>query len=78
MSQILAGDELDKSRLQDVMFNPRLVGEVTEDDLLSTTPADLASSDKLSWKYIIKDGIVWEVSSEDEVSSILKSRKRLK
>lgn len=78
VSRILAEDELDKSRLQDVMFNPRLGGEVTEDDLLSTTPADLASSDKLSWKYIIKNGIVWEVSSEDEVSSILKSRKRLK
>jgi len=51
---------------------------VTQDELLSTTPADLAKSDKLSWKYVIKDGVIWEVSSEEEVSLILKSGKRLK
>ena len=78
VSRILDEDGLDKSRLQDVIFNPRLAGEVTENELLSTTPADLANSDKLSWKYIIKDGVVWEVSSTEEVDSILKSRKWLK
>lgn len=50
----------------------------SENELLSTTPADLANSDKLTWKYIIKDGVVWEVSSKDEVNSILKLGKRLK
>lgn len=74
VSRILDEDGLDKSRLQDVIFNPRLAGEVTENELLSTTPADLTNSDKLSWKYIIKDGVVWEVSSKEEVDSILKSR----
>jgi len=77
VSQILEESE-DKNRLKDVSFNPRLVEPVTQDELLSTTPADLAGSDKLSWKYVIKDGTVWEVSSEEEVSSILKSGKRLK
>jgi hypothetical protein len=71
-------ESLDKTRLKDVIFNPRLVEPVTQRDLLSTTPADLAGSDKLSWKYVIKDGAVWEVSSEEEVSSILKSGKKLK
>jgi hypothetical protein len=66
----------DKTKLQDVIFNPRLVMPVIQDDLLATTPADLAKSDKLSWKYIVKDGVVWEISSEEEVSSILKSGKR--
>lgn len=78
VSRILNEDGLDESRLQDVMFNPRLRGEVTENELLSTTPADLANSTKLSWKYIIKDGTVWEVLSEEEVSPILRSEKRLK
>ena len=68
----------DKTRLKDVIFNPRLGELVTQRDMLSTTPADLARSDKLSWKYVVKDGVVWEVSSEEEVSSILKSGKRLK
>jgi len=69
---------LDKTRLQDVILNPRLVEPVTQYELLSTTPADLARSDNLSWKYVVKDGVVWEVSSEEEVSSILKSGKRPK
>jgi hypothetical protein len=68
----------DTTSLDDVIFNPRLVEPVTQRDLLSTTPADLAGSDKLSWKYIIKDGAVWEVSSKEEVSSILKSGKKQK
>jgi hypothetical protein len=71
-------ESLDKTRLQDVIFNPRLVEPITQRDLLSTTPADLAGSDKLSWKYVVKGGVVWEVSSEEEVSTILKSGKRLK
>jgi hypothetical protein len=77
VSQIL-GESQDKNRLKDVIFNPRLVEPVTQRDLLSTTPADLAGSDKLSWKYVVKDGAVWEVSREEEVSSILKSGKMLK
>jgi len=68
----------DKTKLEDVIFNPRLIEPVTQDELLSTTPADLARSDKLAWKYVIKDGTVWEVSSKDEVSSIIKSRNKLK
>jgi len=75
VSQTLEESE-DKTKLQDVIFNPRLVMPVIQDDLLATTPADLAKSDKLSWKYIVKDGVVWEISSEEEVSSILKSGKR--
>ncbi len=71
-------DREDKTRLQEVIFNPKITGEVSDYDLLSTTPADLANNDKLSWKYAVKDGVVWEVSSEDEVSSILNSAKSLK
>ena len=74
MSQILSEPQ-DKTRLKDIIFNPRLVEPITQHDLLSTTPADLARSDKLSWKYVVKDGVVWEVSNEEEVSSILYSGK---
>jgi len=38
----------------------------------------LANSDRLSWKYVIKDGVVWEVSNKAEVASILKPGKKLK
>ena len=74
VSRILK-DNQDKTRLQEVILNPRLVEPVTQYELLSTTPADLARSDKLSWKSVVKDGVVWEVSSEEEVKSIIKSAK---
>ena len=63
-----------KIKLQDVIFNPELSHEDNDDALLSTTPADLANSDKLSWKYIVKDGTVWEAGCEDDVDLILKKR----
>ena len=73
VSQIRDEDESDTPEIQETFFNPRLEGSVTDDDLLSTTPADLARSDKLNWKYVIKDGNVWEVSSEEEVNKVLQT-----
>ena len=58
-----------------MLFNPELSYEDSEDVLLSTTPADLANSDKLTWKYVVKDGVVWEVGNEDDVELIVKSRR---
>lgn len=66
------GESRDKARLAEVTFNPRLTEPISQSDLLSTTPADLAQSDRLSWKYVVKDGAVWEVSSEEDVNSIIK------
>ncbi len=77
MSRLLKESQ-DKTKLQDVIFNPRLVEQVTQHDLLSITPVDLARSDNLSWKYVVKDGVAWEVSNEEEVNTILKSGKRPK
>lgn len=70
VSRILE-ESKDKNRLQDVTFNPRLIEPIRQYDLLSVTPADLARSDKLSWKYVVKDGVVWTVSSKEEVISII-------
>jgi hypothetical protein len=61
----------DEIRLKDVLFNPRVKRKASPFDLLTTTPADLANCGKLSWKYVIKDGVVQQVSSEVEVKSII-------
>jgi len=37
----------------------------------SVTPEHLADSDKLEWLYFIKDGMVYKVSSYDEVSKLI-------
>lgn len=63
--------DADNQKLRDVIYNPEVSQDDSEEALLSTTPADLASNDKLTWKYIVKDGIVWEVSSRDDVDAIL-------
>jgi hypothetical protein len=38
--------------------------------LQSVTPEDLAASDKLEWLYFIKDGLVYKVSTYDEVKKL--------
>ena len=40
------------------------------DILNSVTPEDLAASDKLEWLYFIKDGLVYKVSTYDEVKKL--------
>jgi hypothetical protein len=70
VSQIVEERGVDKSRLQEVLFNPRAKKKVTSFELLTTTPADLANCAKLSWKYVIKDGVIREVSSGEEAELI--------
>jgi hypothetical protein len=60
----------DKSKLKEVLFNRRARKKVTPFELLTTTPADLAKCDRLSWKYIIKDGLMREISSGEEANLI--------
>ncbi|MFC1919607.1 hypothetical protein ACFLWX_02310 [Chloroflexota bacterium] len=61
-------------KVRDVIFNDEVSSDDSEEVLLSTTPADLASSDKLTWKYIVKDGVVWEVGNGNDVDLIAKGR----
>jgi hypothetical protein len=62
VSQAVKERGLDKSKLRDVLFNPRVDDKVSPFQLLTTTPADLANCHQLSWKYIIKDGRLAELS----------------
>ncbi len=41
------------------------------DALEAVTPEDLAASDKLEWLYFIKDGLVYKVSSYDDVRKLI-------
>jgi hypothetical protein len=75
VAQALQNNSLIKDRIRETIFNPRLSMEADDYGLLSTTPADLARSDKLVWKYLVKNGVVWEVSNEEEINSITGSGK---
>jgi hypothetical protein len=76
VSRIITEEGLAEGMLQDVIFSPTLVGNFGDGDLLSITPADLARCDRLSWKYVVRDGVVWEVANEGEVNSVIGSGKR--
>ena len=67
VAQALPEGDSDQARLKGIVFNPRIRKEPTPFELLTTTPADLANCDKLSWKYVIKDGVVQEVSGSDDL-----------
>jgi hypothetical protein len=69
----LAESGADRARLKEVIFNPRIKKRVTTFELLTTTPADLANCNELSWKYIIKNGVIREVSSGEEEKLITES-----
>lgn len=67
--------------LEEVIFNPEVRQSDAEEVLLSTAPEDLASSDKLNWKYIIKDSVLWGIEDglnpdeqRKEVEKILKGK----
>lgn len=63
VSQLTKKHRLDMARTKDVLFNPRAKKKITPYELLTTTPADLANCKNLSWKYIIKDGLIREIPS---------------
>jgi hypothetical protein len=67
VSKTIEGKDKNQDRLRDVIFNPRIEGEPTPFGLLTTTPADLANCDKLSWEYVIKNGVIRQVSNSDDV-----------
>jgi hypothetical protein len=71
VDRMITEEGLAADLLQEVIFSPTLVGQFSDADLLSITPADLARCDKLSWKYVVRDGVVWEVSSEGDIRSII-------
>ena len=67
VAQAQADGDAGRFRLKGIVFNPRVRREPTPFELLTTTPADLANCRRLSWKYVIKDGVLREVSSSDDV-----------
>lgn len=74
VSKLIEEGKLGEECLQEIIFNPRIGGLSTENDLLSTTPADLANSEKLAWKYVIINGNIKSVSSRAEVDGFIRSK----
>jgi hypothetical protein len=69
--QIVNG-KMPRNKLKDVIFNDRLSDDPSIPDILETVPEDLARSNKLSWKYVIRNGTVYEINSREEAEKFLR------
>lgn len=75
ISAMMEGVEGSEDRIQEVTFSQQLPESPPDNELLSITPAELANSDKLAWKYVVNKGTVWEVSRREDVEAIIHPRK---
>ena len=79
IDRLVKKKQLTNNELEEVLFNPRFSPNMEPKEfmkaLLSTTPQDIAVTDKLKWKYFIKQGMVYAVSSNDEVERLIKKRR---
>lgn len=55
--------------LHHVIFNQRLLTDTSNRQVLYTVPEDIARSEHLSWKYVVTDRCVHEVSSRSEAET---------
>jgi hypothetical protein len=72
---LVRAKQLTMDDLKLVNFNPTLQSypdllNLPQDSLLATTPDDIARAESLTWKYLVKDGRVYEVRSQAEVERI--------
>lgn len=63
--------ELPPACLDAVLFRPGLTPDADVDALLSTTPQDIAATDKLDWLYVFVKKQVYRVSTQAEVNRLL-------
>jgi hypothetical protein len=66
ISQLSKERGKDNSKQHQVIFNPRAKKRISPYEILTTTPADLAGCRDLSWKYLIKDGLLKDLASYKE------------
>ncbi len=64
-------NRLTDSELAEVVFKPTASARPDTATLLSTTPEDLAQAEQLSWKYVIIDQHVYEVTSKTEAYALI-------
>ena len=67
VSKTIEEKDKNQDRLRNVIFNTRIEEEPTPFGLLTVTPADLANCDKLSWEYVIINGVMQQVSNSNDV-----------
>ncbi len=66
---LLPDDRIEEAR-DSVFFAPWVSPKSSMEELMAVKPLELATTKQLAWKYLIFDGLVYQVSSEEEVEDI--------
>ena len=74
VSRLIETKKLPREAINDAIFKADMTADASPDEILSTTPEDLALSANLSWKYAIRSGRVHRVESYDDVKAIFRDK----
>ncbi len=74
VSRLIETKKLPREAIHDVLFKAGMTANASPDEILATTPEDLAQSANLSWKYAIRSGRVHRVESYDGVKAIFRDK----
>lgn len=66
----LLSEDMAETARDDVFFAPWVSPRSSMEQLMAVKPLELAATPRLKWKYLIFDGLVYEVSSDEEVEEI--------
>ncbi len=69
--RLVTKGRLTPAHLREVIFHPPTSARPDTAKLLSTTPEELAQAEQLSWKYVIIDRYVYEVTDKAEAYALI-------
>lgn len=70
ITRLVQARQLPREAIEQVLFKPGLEADAEPSVILTTTPEDLAASDRLTWKFAVRRGLVHRVGTYDEVRTI--------
>jgi hypothetical protein len=70
ISRLVQSRQLPPDAIEQVMFKTGLHADAEPKEILATSPEDLAASEKLTWKFAVRRGLVHRVATYDDVRSI--------
>lgn len=72
ISRLIQTHDVPREAIQQVLFRQGLTPDATPQEILATSPEDLATTDRLTWKYAIRGGRVYQVTSYDDVRDLFR------
>ena len=73
VSRLIQAKQLPPDCIEQVMFKPGLRPDSRPQEILATTPEDLACTSLLNWKYAIRGGYVHEVTTYSDVRNTFRN-----